>query len=170
MHIGHILAGRFVLVELVGQGGMGEVYRAEDRTTGQPVALKLLPAQGDVARFEREARLLAEVDDPLVVRHVAHGALPTGEPFLVMEWLEGEDLAARLARGRSPRADSVALAVQVATALGALHERRIVHRDLKPGNVFLPDPGRQLPAQAETQGRPGAQGQVTQPPGVSLVS
>jgi eukaryotic-like serine/threonine-protein kinase len=140
MRTGDLLAERFVLAELAGRGGMGEVYRAEDRRTGQPVAIKLLHAQGgDAARFEREACILADLDDPLVVRYVAHGALPSGELYLAMEWLEGEDLAARLARGPINAADSVALAAQLAAALDALHERRIIHRDLKPGNVFLVD-------------------------------
>jgi eukaryotic-like serine/threonine-protein kinase len=140
MRIGHLLAERFALEQLAGRGGMGEVYRAQDRITGRPVALKVLHGQGgDAARFEREARILAEIDHPLVVRYVGHGALPTGEPYLAMEWLEGEDLAARLTRERPTVAESVALAVQVAEALAALHERGIVHRDLKPSNVFLVD-------------------------------
>jgi eukaryotic-like serine/threonine-protein kinase len=140
MHIGQVLAERFALERLAGRGGMGVVYRAQDRSTGQPVALKVLHGQGgDAARFEREARILAELDHPLVVRYVAHGALPSGEPYLAMEWLEGEDLAERLARERPGLAESVALAVQVAEALAALHQRGIVHRDLKPSNVFLVD-------------------------------
>ncbi len=139
MRIGQLLAERFVLERLAGRGGMGEVYRAEDRSTGQPVAIKVLHGQQgtEQARFEREARILAEVDHPLVVRYVAHGALPTGEPYLAMEWLEGEDLAARLGRDRLTAAESVTLAMRVAEALAALHERGIVHRDLKPSNVFL---------------------------------
>jgi predicted Ser/Thr protein kinase len=140
MHTGQVLAERFSLLELVGQGGMGAVYRAHDRKTGQLVAIKLLRRQdGDAARFEREARILAGIHDPRVVRYVAHGALPTGEPYLAMEWLEGEDLAARLDRGSLTPTDAIAVAAQVAAALGALHEHHIVHRDLKPGNVFLID-------------------------------
>lgn len=82
MRIGQVLVERFMLEQLAGRGGMGEVYRAQDRSTGQRVAIKVLHAQGgDAARFEREARILAELNHPLVVRYVAHGALPTGEPF-----------------------------------------------------------------------------------------
>ncbi|KYG06256.1 hypothetical protein BE21_35910 [Sorangium cellulosum] len=118
---------------------MSEVYRGLDRSTGQPVAIKVLRGSWDtsVARFAREAVVLARLDHPLVVRHVAEGALPSGEPYLVMEWLEGEDLASRLARGRIGAQESVELAVSVAEALGALHGSGIVHRDLKPSNIFL---------------------------------
>src|SRR5262245_22556939 len=138
-HTGQPLADRFVLERLAGKGGMGEVYRALDQRTGQAVAIKILRRErGDhAARFEREARLLAALDHPLIVRHVVHGALPSGEPYLAMEWLEGEDLAARLEREPLGTRDGLALALSVAEALGALHARGIVHRDLKPSNVFL---------------------------------
>ncbi|UQA59484.1 serine/threonine-protein kinase [Polyangium aurulentum] len=139
MRHGDTLANRFVIERLAGSGGMGEVYRAADRQTGQPVAIKVLlgEQEGDVARFEREARILSAIAHPNIVRYVTRGVLPEGDPYLVMEWLEGEDLAARLARGPLPAADAVALAAAVAEALGALHEQGIVHRDLKPSNVFL---------------------------------
>jgi hypothetical protein len=141
MHVGQILVDRFVLEELVGRGGMGEVYRALDESTGQPVAVKVLHGRAgeDAARFEREARILADLDDPRVVRYVASGALPTGEPYLAMEWLEGEDLAARLACERLGMTDSITLALSVAEVLGMLHERGVIHRDLKPSNIFLVD-------------------------------
>jgi PAS domain-containing protein len=139
MHVGQTLVDRFVLEELAGRGGMGEVYRALDRSTGQPVAVKILRAGAgdDAVRFEREARILADLDDPRVVRYVASGRLPAGEPYLVMEWLEGEDLAARLACERLGMTDSIKLALSVAEVLGVLHERGIIHRDLKPSNIFL---------------------------------
>ena len=134
-----LVADRFVLEALAGRGGMGEVYRALDRRTGRPVAIKIMRDHQAplVARFEREARILAELDHPLIVRYVDHGASHTGEPFLAMEWLDGHDLASRLARERLGASDSIELARSVAEALAVLHERGIVHRDLKPSNVFL---------------------------------
>ncbi len=136
-----ILADRFVLEQLAGRGGMGEVYRALDRRTGQPVAVKIVrePQASLLARFEREARILAEVEHPSIVRYVAHGVRHTGEPFLAMEWLDGHDLASQLARERPGASDCLALAVSMADALAVLHARGIVHRDLKPSNVFLVD-------------------------------
>src|SRR5687767_5590708 len=92
---GSMLAGRFTLESLAGRGGMGSVYRARDMNTGQIVALKLLhPVEQAEAlqRFSREAELLSELRHPGIVSHVAHGLLGPGQPFLAMEWLEGEDL------------------------------------------------------------------------------
>jgi eukaryotic-like serine/threonine-protein kinase len=136
-----LLADRFVLEQLAGRGGMGEVYRALDRRTGQRVAIKIVCAHADaqIARFEREARLLAELDHPLIVRYIAHGTLHTGAPFLAMEWLDGHDLASRLSRERLGDSDGLALGLAAAEALAALHDRGIVHRDLKPSNIFLVD-------------------------------
>src|SRR5262245_60048823 len=132
MHPGDLIADRFLLEKLAGSGGMGEVYRALDRQTGQPVAVKLLSGKrgDDAARFVREARLLADLHHPHIVRHVAHGTLPSGEPYLVMQWLDGEDLSVRLARGRLSPAESVQLAAHIAEVLGFAHARGIVHRDL----------------------------------------
>src|SRR4051812_20791934 len=99
MRPGHVIDGRFELESVAGRGGMGTVYRARDRATGETVAVKLLTELGGVhaARFAREAEVLAGLVHPAVVRHVAHGAVPEGA-YLAMQWLEGEDLAARLAR------------------------------------------------------------------------
>ncbi|WP_437962860.1 serine/threonine-protein kinase (plasmid) [Sorangium sp. So ce119] len=139
MHLGSTIADRFVIERLARRGGMGAVYRGLDRRTGQPVAIKILdePWDASLARFAPDALILARLDHPRLVRHVAEGVLPSGEPYLVMEWLDGEDLASRLAGGRMRAQDSVALALSIAEALGALHERGIVHRDLKPSNIFL---------------------------------
>jgi hypothetical protein len=137
-HPGTIVADRFVLERLAGAGGMGEVYRARDRATGGTVALKLLHA-GDrthVARFLREARVLARLEHPNVVRYVAHGEDPV---FIAMEWLDGEDLARRLGRGRLGIAETIELARPMAHGLAAAHARNVVHRDVKPSNVFLVD-------------------------------
>jgi tetratricopeptide (TPR) repeat protein len=134
-----VVAGRFVLEALAGSGGMGTVHRARDRTTGGLCALKLLhdPHGGD--RFLREARVLERLTHPGIVRHVAHGALGSDEVYLAMEWLEGEDLSDRLARGRLAVGEAVTLLTRVAEAVASAHAEGIVHRDLKPSNLFLPD-------------------------------
>lgn len=144
MQEGEVVAERFVIESLAGTGGMGAVYRALDIATGQRVALKLLLEDGNDLRFDREARVLAELDHPAIVRYVAHGRTQAHRPFIAMDWLEGEDLKARLARGRLSIAQVVALAQRVAAALAAAHQRGVVHRDIKPANLFLPmgDPDR----------------------------
>ena len=121
-------------------GGMGEVYRARDAKLQRDVALKVLPANSAdpdrLSRFEREARTLAALNHP----HIAaiYGLEDsTGTPVLVMELVEGEDLAQRLQRGAIPIVDALHIASQIADALDAAHERGIVHRDLKPANVKL---------------------------------
>src|SRR5579859_731019 len=135
---GTLVANRFEIERLAGAGGMGAVYRAIDRESGAPVALKLL-TRGGVDRFLREARVLAELAHPHIVRHVAHGVLPGGDPYLAMEWLDGEELSRRLQRGPLSVAESIVVARAVAEALGAAHARGVVHRDLKPANLFLVD-------------------------------
>ena len=141
MRAGEIIANRFEIERLAGAGGMGEVYRARDQLDGSAVALKLLGAGGGKApeRFEREAKVLAELRHARIVRYIASGLTTEGQPYLVMEWLEGEDLTARLKRQRLTLAESVALALHVAEALSLAHARGVVHRDIKPSNVFLPD-------------------------------
>ncbi len=118
---------------------MGTVWRAVDLTTGALVALKLLrdPDEDAAPRFMKEARILATFAHPHVVRHVAHGIAASGDPYLAMEWLEGESLLARLERGPLSLEESWSLGRHVAAALGAAHARRIVHRDVKPSNLFL---------------------------------
>src|SRR6185503_8645672 len=89
------LAERFILEALAGSGGMGTVYRARDHHTGQTVAVKLLqanPSPQEVERFVREAELLSTLRHPGIVAYHAHGTTAAGEPYLAMEWLEGEDL------------------------------------------------------------------------------
>jgi serine/threonine-protein kinase len=135
-----VVEGRFEIDRLAGAGGMGEVYRAVDRQTGAPVALKILHARNaeSIERFAREAQLLAELSHPGIVRFIHSGTTRTGEGFLVMEWLDGEGLGDRLSRGRITIPEAVALGRRVAEALHAAHVRGVVHRDLKPQNLFLP--------------------------------
>ncbi|UQA60435.1 serine/threonine-protein kinase [Polyangium aurulentum] len=141
MKTGSVLQDRFELEAFAGAGGMGRVYRARDRVTGQLVALKFVPVQTEVdaARFSREARVLAALSHPGIVGYLAHDVAASGELYLAMEWLPGEDLANRLARGRLTVSESVTLARRVAEALGIAHARGIVHRDLKPSNIYLVD-------------------------------
>jgi tetratricopeptide (TPR) repeat protein len=134
---GDVIAEQFELLYVAGRGGMGVVYRAKDRHTGGSVAVKLMPAGERSERFQREARALAELNHPGIVRYVAHGRTPDLEPFLAMEWLEGESLSDRLKRAGLSMRESVALTHRVAEALSAAHRRGILHRDLKPSNLFL---------------------------------
>jgi Tol biopolymer transport system component len=136
--IGRTLA-HYRVTAAIGVGGMGEVYRATDTRLGREVAIKVLPAEvaGDeerLARFRREAQLLASLNHPNVA--AIYGLEEAeGTPFLVLELVEGEDLARRLERGPLPAAEAVAIAEQVAKGLEDAHEKGIVHRDLKPANV-----------------------------------
>src|SRR4051794_40385962 len=98
MRAGDTVAGRFELGEQIGAGGMGAVHRALDRLTGEPVALKLLQGGSLSQRFAREAKVLADLQHPAVVRYVAHGPAGDDDLYLAMELLEGEDLARRLKR------------------------------------------------------------------------
>jgi serine/threonine-protein kinase len=139
---GSIIAGRYRVVELVGEGGMGEVYRARDLRLGQTVALKFIPADvaGDPQRLAglvAEVRLARQVTHPNVCR--VHDLDETdGMHFLSMEFVDGEDLASLLRRiGRLPPDKAVEIAREVCAGLAAIHERGVLHRDLKPANVMI---------------------------------
>ncbi|XYI03473.1 serine/threonine-protein kinase [Sorangium sp. So ce1128] len=139
---GGVSVGPFVLGELCGQGAMGVVYAARDLRDGRPVAVKVMPAAllsdlGRARRFAAEAEVLALLDHPAIVRHVAHGTTRRGEPFMAMEWLDGEDLARRLARRGLTAREVAALGQRVAEGLAAAHARGVIHRDIKPSNLFL---------------------------------
>jgi serine/threonine-protein kinase len=144
---GAILAERYRIIGLIGRGGMGEVYRADDLKLGQPVALKFLPKHlsGDKERLERffgEVRNARQVAHPNVCR-VYDIAEVDGEHFLSMEYVDGEDLASLLKRiGRLPPDKALDLARQLCAGLAAAHDRGILHRDLKPANVMVDGRGR----------------------------
>jgi hypothetical protein len=137
---GERLEDRFEIEQPIGSGGMGTVFRARDPISGEAVAVKVISGEQahNTGRFAREIKLLAELSHPGIVRYISHGTTPSGELFLVMEWLDGETLKARLQRGPLVANDAVVLATRVAEALGGAHARGIVHRDLKPSNLFLP--------------------------------
>jgi hypothetical protein len=141
---GTLLAARYRIVGLLGRGGMGEVYRADDLTLGLPVALKFL--RGDestlAARLRDETRTARQVSHPNVCR-VHDVAEWNGRPFVSMEYVDGEDLAALLRRiGRLPPDKAVEIIRQVCAGLAAAHERGVLHRDLKPANVMLDGRGK----------------------------
>ena len=146
VRMGTVLAERYRLESLLGRGGMGEVYRAEDLRLGQAVALKLLPPEREgearqAGRLAEEVRIARRISHPNVCRVYDLGAAE-GRYFVTMEWIDGEDLAARLARGRPPRDEALALALQICRGLEVVHEQGIVHRDLKPANIILDRAGR----------------------------
>lgn len=147
---GSIIAGRYRLVALLGRGGMGEVYRAEDLTLEQTVALKFLGARetdadaaGDahLAQFHNELRTARQVSHKNVVRLYDLGEAD-GRRFLTMEYVDGEDLGALLRRiGRFPEDRAVAIARQLCAGVAAAHDRGVIHRDLKPANVMIDGDG-----------------------------
>ncbi len=144
---GAVLAGRYRIVGLLGRGGMGEVYRADDLTLDHPVALKFLPRalEGDSERLERlygEVRMARQVSHPAVCR-VWDVGVAEGQHFLSMEFVDGENLASLLRRiGRLPGDKALDIARQVAAGLAAAHEKGVLHRDLKPANVMLDGQGK----------------------------
>ncbi len=139
MALGALFADRFEALRKAGVGGMGTVFRARDSHDGGDVALKILRGQDahDVERFTREATILARLSHPGIVRYIAHGITLAGEHYLAMEWLDGEDLAARVSRRGLSMAESLAIVRRAAEALAFAHARGLVHRDLKPSNLFL---------------------------------
>jgi eukaryotic-like serine/threonine-protein kinase len=133
--------GDYKVLELLGSGGMGEVFRGRDTRLGRDVAMKVLPVRFTLdtqrrARFEREARVLASLNHPNIAALHAVERLG-GSQVLVLELVEGETLGERIARGPIPVPEALAIARQVAAALEAAHERGVIHRDLKPSNIKL---------------------------------
>jgi tetratricopeptide (TPR) repeat protein/TolB-like protein len=138
--------GSYEIADLLGVGGMGEVYRARDLKLGRAVAIKVLPEEfardpGRVSRFEREARMLAAVNDPTIA--AIYGAEEDGDVrYIVMELVEGETLAQRLSTGPLAVPDALRIASQVAEALAVAHEKSVIHRDLKPANIKITPEGK----------------------------
>lgn len=144
---GAIVAERYRIVALLGRGGMGEVYRAEDLKLSQVLAIKFLPEalskdEGALARFHSEVRIARQVSHPNVCRVFDIGD-ENGVPFLTMEYVDGEDLSSLVRRiGRLPQDKAAEVSRQICAGLGAAHERGVIHRDLKPSNVMLDGAGK----------------------------
>ena len=143
----HSMLGPYEVAGLIGEGGMGAVYRAKDTRLGRDVAIKVLTnVQFDdrerLLRFEQEARATGMLNHPNLLTVYDVGRDTDGTPFLVTELLEGESLSARLERGPLSPRRAVDAALQMANGLAAAHEKGIVHRDLKPDNIFLTRDGR----------------------------
>jgi serine/threonine protein kinase/Tol biopolymer transport system component len=136
----------YSIVEKIGKGGMGEVYRAKDQKLGRDVAIKVLPEEfardmDRVARFQREAKLLASLNHPNIA--AIYGLEESGGTnFLVLELVEGDTLADRIKGGAIPVEESLKLALQIAEALEAAHEKGVIHRDLKPANIKVTPDGK----------------------------
>ena len=140
--------GPYTIVAPIGVGGMGEVYRATDRRLGRTVAIKVLPHDVTrdptrLQRFDREARAASRLSHPHICA-IHDVGKQDGRPFLVMEYLEGETLAVRLARQPLPIPDAVRIAIEVAEALEHAHRHGLIHRDVKPANIMLTPSGAKL--------------------------
>jgi serine/threonine-protein kinase len=131
---GPILEGAYRIFRIVGEGGMGTVYEGQQLRLNKRVAIKIMARElaanpEALARFRREAEVTSSIGHPHIVHVFDFGSTPTGEPFMVMEFLDGEDLESRLHRlGRLPPANALAVVRQVASALTATHQQGIVHR------------------------------------------
>jgi len=133
--------GVYEITAQIGEGGMGQVYRATDTRLKRQVAIKILPASlaadsDRLARFQREAEVLASLNHPNIA-HIHGFEESGGTSALVMELVEGDDLSQRIARGAIPVEEALPIARQIVEALQAAHEQGIVHRDLKPANIRI---------------------------------
>src|SRR3954468_7510110 len=139
-----VIAGRYKLEDLLGRGGMSEVYRAEDLELGRRVALKLLAPDADTARFEREARAVASLGHPNVMQLYDYGE-DNGRPYMVLEYVPGGTLEDRLSsmEGKPlPDDETRVISAGMAAGLAHAHSRGVIHRDLKPANVLFDEEGR----------------------------
>ena len=174
--------GHYDVRSLIGRGGMGRVWRARDTRLGREVAIKTLPdefsADGERrARFEREARVLASLNHPGIAAIYGFEEFD-GVHCLVMEFVDGETLAERIARGPIPAEESLRLSVQVTEALEAAHEKGVIHRDLKPANIVVTGDGKTklldfglakaLESSGGASGRSGSAGSPGHAAGVSV--
>jgi serine/threonine-protein kinase len=143
LEIGQVLEGKYRIVRLIGEGGMGAVYEGENTRVRRKVAIKVLHAGAaanaeSVQRFEREAQAAGQIGSDHILEVIDLGSLPGGERFMVMEYLEGEPLSARIQRkGRMTPTEVAPVAKQVLVGLAAAHGAGIIHRDLKPDNIFV---------------------------------
>src|SRR5947207_6424617 len=140
--------GPYEIQSAIGAGGMGEVYKARDTRLDRTVAIKILPhALADNSqfrdRFDREARTVSQLDDPQICALYDVGN-ENGTSYLVMQYLEGETLAARLLKGPLAVSEALKIGIEIAKALERAHRAGVVHRDLKPGNVMLTRSGTKL--------------------------
>ena len=145
---GMLVAGRYRIVALLGRGGMGEVYRADDLSLGQQVALKFLPAtvtdESTLERFRNEVRIARRISHPNVCRVYDIGQAEV-QAFFSMEYIDGEDLASLLRRiGRLPGDKALEMARKICAGLAAAHDKGVLHRDLKPANIMLDGRGEVL--------------------------
>ncbi len=140
---GDVIEGKYRIVRTLGEGGMGAVYEGENTRIKRRVAIKVLHAEvaektDVVQRFEREAQAAGRIGSEHIVEVLDLGNLPTGERFMVMEYLDGEDLTARIKRqGLLPPAEAAPIICQVLQGLAAAHQAGIIHRDLKPDNIYV---------------------------------
>ncbi len=140
---GHVIDGKYRLVRLIGTGGMGSVYEGENLLIRRRVAIKILHAGATgnsdaIRRFEREAQAAGEIGNDHILEVLDLGSLPNGDRYMVMEYLDGETLAARIERhGKLTPGQIAPIARQFLTALASAHAAGIIHRDLKPENIFI---------------------------------
>ncbi|MBW2459922.1 MAG: serine/threonine protein kinase, partial [Deltaproteobacteria bacterium] len=143
LEIGTVIDGKYEIVGVLGQGGMGTVYEGRHQKIHRQVAIKVLKASvaGDediVRRFAREAQAAAQIGSSHIVEVYDVGELPSGEHYQILEYLDGESLSQRLKRVRTMApAEVLPLVIQLLVGLSAAHQAGIVHRDLKPGNIYL---------------------------------
>ena len=155
LDVGAVLGETYRIQSLIGRGGMGAVWAAEHlRLPGKHVAVKVLldaAAGGEemLQRFRREAEIASRLGHPNIVEVLDFNTLPTGQPYIVLEYLQGETLAGRLASGRLQLDETLAITRQIASALQAAHRAGVVHRDLKPDNVFLCTPEEDMPTRVK---------------------
>ena len=137
--IGEVLGARYRIVSRIAKGGMADVFMAKDQTRKCPVAIKILRSRSPEAarRFRMEGIILSNLQHPGIVRAVDVGETQEGRPYMALEYLDGEPLSVRVARGPLPWRDVATFGIQIAGAVHALHAAGIIHRDLKPANIML---------------------------------